>query len=136
MCGNCSTYIDLHNYWKKCFELRENTTIYISVTDFTELVWNPELTIKQTNSFINDCGLEKHGVLLLDETNKEEDAFWEQKKQLFTYLCKQLQTDEINEIGNRVPTETMNNLEKTDCKLIRVSFLQKKASAYEINSIR
>ena len=67
MCDLCCTYIKLNDYWIQKFGLDVNKNNYISITSFSELIWNTQFTVKHMNTTIQELNLDKEGVKLIDD---------------------------------------------------------------------
>jgi hypothetical protein len=112
MCGNCCNYIQLNDYWKQKFNLNVEKNAYISITNFSELLWpNEKLTVKEVNSIVQELNMD---VIVLDETiDEKDDRFFEQMRSFFKYCFSDVReglTDIVKAVGTIVPEEIMDRV--------------------------
>lgn len=137
MCIYCCTFIQLDDYWKKYFGLHINKNYYISIDNWSQLMLQDGISIKDMNNIIKDLHLEKDVYLINDEDENQNQNKWIQRNQFFDYCLEYWKKGQaVKSVGKIIPVDIMD---KTidECglpnrgKSIRIHFLSCSHTAYE-----
>ena len=137
MCIYCCTFIQLDDYWKKYFGLHINKNYYISIDNWSQLMLQDGISIKDMNNIIKDLHLEKDVSLINDEDENQNQNKWIQRNQFFDYCLEYWKKGQaVKSVGKIIPVDIMDKIIH-ECglpnrgKSIRIHFLSCSHTAYE-----